>query len=172
MNFYQQIIASLIGTFVGFVFSIVLFYLTEKWKSAHTNKNLSSNIQRELQYNVDFLNGYKDEFEKMLRQVTANTKPVYLIFKHSKLQRLFILEAFQKGLLYKYLTVDEINNMDVMINYFLPYRDQALNQILSSYNSGQNTAQSALATLEWDRDQIDLYIKILKNLKTKLKELK
>jgi hypothetical protein len=170
--FAQQVIATLIGTFAGFFFSLVLFYLTELWKKKQLNKDISANIQRELQYNIDHLESYKGEFEKMLRQITANGKEIWTIFKHNKLQRLFLLDAFQKGLLYRYLTTDEINQMDAMLNYFQPYRDQILTDLLNSFRTDQKTGQEVLATMEWDRDQIEKHIKTLKTLKTKLKDLK
>jgi hypothetical protein len=176
MNFAEQIVSTLIGTFAGFIFSIVLFYLTEKWRSQRTHKDLSSNIQRELQFNVDFLAAYKTEFEKMLRLITAQDaqqeKQIYTIFRHNKVQRLFLQEAFQKGLLYKSLTTDEINDVDAMLSYFLPYRDQLLSKLLTDYTTHQATGQVVLQTFEWDRDQLDKYLKFLNTLKTKLQGLK
>lgn len=54
-EFQQQIIATFIGSVSGFIFSLVLFYLTEKWKNNRINKDLSKNLQKELEYNIEFI---------------------------------------------------------------------------------------------------------------------
>lgn len=44
MNFAEQIISTFIGATAAFIFSILLFYLTEKWKNSKKNKDLNENI--------------------------------------------------------------------------------------------------------------------------------
>lgn len=153
-------------------FSIFLFYLTEKWKNSRINKDLSSNLQKEFDYNINFLEGYKEEFEKLVRQVTANNKQVFTIFRFSKLQRLFILEAFNKGLLYKHLTSDEINDLDAMLNYFTGSMDQVHIMYLEQYKNGNSIRSESLGRFEFSKGLIEKYLKLTKTLKEKLKKLK
>jgi hypothetical protein len=171
MDFWQQVLSTLIGTFAGFLLSLALFYLTETWKNSRTRKDLGANIAKEIQFNLDFLTQYKTDFEKMLRQVTAGDKQIFTVFRHNKLQRLFLQEAFQKGLLYKNLSTDEVVAVDAMLSYFLPYRDQILWTTLNEFQNGQKDIQATLFVYEWDREQIEKYIKLLNTLKSKMKKL-
>lgn len=172
MTFGQQIASTFIGAFAAFIFSLTLFYLTEKWKNSRMNKDLNRNLQKEFDFNVNFLKKFKTDYEKMLRQITADDVQIYTIFRFNKLQRLFILEAFNKGLLYQYLTVDDINDLDAMLNYFNNVSDQLSWDTLNNYKGNAGTKQEALRKFEYDKEQIEKYLKLQKSLKEKLKNLK
>jgi len=172
MIFWEQIIATFIGALVAFIFSLFLFYLTEKWKNDRINKNLNKNLQKEFDFNVHFLEQFQADFEKMLRQITAKDTQIYTIFRFNKLQRLFILEAFEKGLLYQYLSADEINELDSMLNYFNNTSDQYSWGILNEYKVDVTTQQDALRKFEYDKDQIERYLNLQKTLKNKLNKIK
>ena len=169
MNFEQQIISTFIGALAGFVFSIFLFYLTEKWKNNKINKSLSSNLQKEFDYNINFLENYKENFETYVRQIAANNKQIYPIFRFSKLQRLFILETFSKGLLYKHLNSDEINNLDAMLSYFTGSMDQIHILYIEQYKIDKVSQQETLQRFEFSKGEIIKYLKLTKILKEKLK---
>lgn len=172
MTFGEQIIATFIGAISAFIFSIALFYFTEKWRNSTVNKNLRDNLQKEFEYNIAFLEEYKSDFEKLLRKVTANDTQIYTIFRFYRLQRLFILEAFNRGLLYQYLTPEDINNLDSMLNYFSNVQDQLEWDRLRKFIEGTLNQQEALRSYEYDKEQIEKYINVQKTLKEKLKGLK
>ena len=94
MTFWEQTWSTLIGVIAGFVFSIFLFYLTERWKNSRVNKDLSGNLQKEFDFNINFLENYKDDFDKLIKKITVNDKQLFTIFRFDRLQRLLILEAF------------------------------------------------------------------------------
>lgn len=171
MTFEQQIISTFIGALAGFIFSIFLFYFTEKWKNSRINKDLSNNLQKEFDYNINFLDGYKDEFEKLIRKITANDRQIFTVFRFKKLQRLFILEAFNKGLLYKYLNSEDINELDAMLDYFNSSMDQVHYGYIENYINNKAPQQNSLQMFEFNRDQIIKYLKLSKILKEKLKKL-
>lgn len=172
MTFEQQIIATFIGALAGFIFSISLFYLTEKWKNNKANKDLSDNLQKELDYNSNFIEGYKEDFEKLIRKITANDRQIFTIFRFNKLQRLFLLEAFNKGLLYKYLSADEINKLDAMLDYFTISMNQIHYGYVEDYRNNMVSQQISLQRFEMNKDLLEEYLKLVKTLKEKLKNLK
>lgn len=172
MTFEQQIASTFIGALAGFIFSIFLFYLTEKWKNSKANKDLSDNLQKELGYNSNFIEGYKEDFEKLIRKVAANDKQIFTIFRFNKLQRLFILEAFNKGLLYKYLSADEINDLDAMLDYFTFSMNQIHYGYIDDYKNNKTSQQNSLQRFEMNKDLLEKYFKLVKALKEKLKKLK
>jgi hypothetical protein len=172
MTFEQQIISTFIGALAGFIFSIFLFYFTEKWKNNKANENLSFNLQKELDYNINFIEGYGDEFEKLIRKVATYDKQIFTAFRFNKLQRLFILEAFNRGLLYKYLSSEEVNDLDAMLDYFNISMNQIHYGYVEDYKSDRVSQQDSLRIFEYNRDLIIKYLKLAKTLKEKLKKMK
>ncbi len=172
MTFEQQIVDTFIGALAGFIFSISLFYLTEKWKNNRVNKDLSDNLQKELEYNSNFIEGYKEDFEKLIRKITANDRQIFTIFRFNKLQRLFLLETFNKGLLYKYLSADEINNLDAMLDYFTTPMNQIHYGYVEDYRNNTVLQRISLQRFEMNKDLLEKYFKLVKTLKEKLKNLK
>lgn len=172
MAFWEQTLSTLIGVIAGFVFSIIVFYLTEKWKNSRINQDLSSNLQKEFEFNINFLEKYKTEFEKLIRKISTNDKRHFIIFRFSKLQRLFLLEAFNKGLLYKYLKSEEINELDSMLSYFTATMDQIHYNYSNEYKTGKSTQADSLAIFEFNKEEIEKYLKLTRTLKEKLKKLK
>jgi hypothetical protein len=170
MDFKEQMLSTFIGAIAGFIFSICLFYLTELWKSSSEKKGLIKNLNKEFEYNISFLEGYKNDYEKLLRQIAADTKNIIAVFRFSKLQRMFLLEAFNKGLLYKQLTTDEISDIDAMLTYFNITYDNLAYRDLTMLNNGEFVSKDkALERFEYDRTQIEKYLKIINNLKVKFK---
>lgn len=170
MDFWNQVLATFIGAFVALLFSMALFYLTERWKTEMGNKDLLSNLQSELDFNLEFLRNYKDEFDKTLRKISAGDKNIYTIFKFIKLQRLFLMGAFNKGLLYKLLNSEEITDLDSMLTYFNTSTEQIAWSTLNGFKSGEIQKQAALEYFEYDREQIGKYIKVIESVKKKLKK--
>jgi len=170
-QFLQQIIATFIGALAAFIFSLLLFYYTEQWKNKRDKKDLSKNIQKEFDYNIAFLKKYKEDFEKIIRQITTGDKTVYLYTRMSKLQRLFIMEAFNKGLLYDYLSIEDLNDLDDLMNHASLGIDQWVMTNLNNYTSGQIDPPMALRSFEFEKSNIEKYVSILERLKAKLQNL-
>ena len=107
----------------------------------------------------------------MLDRITMNNKDIYTIFRFNKLQRFFILEAFNKGLLYQYLSKEDIGDVDAMLNYFTSGTDSFAWNFLNGFKSGQIPQKDVYSKFEFDKKQIESYIKITQTLKEKLKKL-
>ena len=75
-------------------------------------------------------------------------------------------------MLYQYLDVDDINDLDAMLNYFTNTTDMLLYDTLNGYRNSTIVQRSTLATFEYNKDQIEKYIKVQKKLKSRLKKLK
>lgn len=73
------------------------------------------------------------------------------------MQRLFIFEAFNKGLLYDYLTVDEIFEINNMLTYFHNNTDNIFANILEAFRKGRTDQQTALK-------QVDIEKQLLRNI--------
>ncbi|MCL5093883.1 MAG: hypothetical protein M1355_02035 [Patescibacteria group bacterium] len=172
MNYWQYLSATFFGSIFGFTFSITLYYLTEKIKNNEEKKKVLSNLIKEIDFNISFLESYKEEFDKMLRKITVDDKNIYTIFKFDKLQRLFIFDSFNRGILYDFLMADEISELDSMLSYFSASTNNFASNTLSNYKEGNIDKSQALSNFEYDKEQIQRYLAFQKKLKSKIKNKK
>src|SRR3989304_9642800 len=102
---WQQVSSTFIGASLGFIFSIALFYLIERWRARWIHKGLCDNLQKEFDFNIVLITEMQEGVEEILRKITANNPRIYttVFYKFRKLQRLFIFQAFDHGMVYKYL---------------------------------------------------------------------
>jgi hypothetical protein len=171
MTFCEQTVSTFIGAFVAFIFSIALFYFTEKWRNKTSRKVSISNLLHEIEYNIRFLKDYKDDFEKMIRQITVGDAEIHTMIRHYKLQRLFLQDAFSQGLLYQYLTSEDINDLDTMLNYFSIEINRRGWNMLNDYRNKKVDQKDALSYFQFDVEQIDKYIKVQERIHSKLKKI-
>jgi len=170
MTFFEQVLATFIGALAAFVFSLVLFYLQEKFKEGKNGKTLMSNIKKECDFNVIFLEDFKDQFDKFLRKISANDKSAFLPLKFEKVQRLFISKAFNEGLLYDSLKAEELQELDSMLDYFSQSTNNFFWTRLQAFCSGKTDAAAALPGFEFDKEKIQKYINFQKLIKEKFKK--
>jgi hypothetical protein len=77
MTFIQQIMATLIGTFAGFLGSLVLFWIKEGYQNRHKEESLITNLIYELDYNINLLSKYETDLTRCIESVSADSKSVY-----------------------------------------------------------------------------------------------
>ena len=118
MSFKEQVFASFIGTFFGFISAFILFLLTNYIRSLKINKNLKNHLKREFEYDVSLLQEWIDEIDTILRKITASDTQVYNYLKYSFFQRYFMQESFKFGIIYKLFTNEDIFNLNEMLVHF------------------------------------------------------
>lgn len=172
MNFWQQAAATFIGALSGFIFSIALFYVTEKVKQHSYADNLEKNLQKELDFNLSLLETIKDEIDELLRKITANdAQHIFTIFKYEQLQKNFLQQAFWNGTLYNKLTPEKVYKVQEMWNFFTFDTTQFDMNNVATFQRGQNSQLDTLSRFEFVKKTVGDYIKFNKELKTKLARL-
>ncbi len=168
MGFQEQIIATFIGALSGFIFSIAVFYITEKIRQANYNSNLAKNIQKEADFNVSLLDTIKEEIDELLRKISANDAGhIYTIFKYDQLQKNFLQQALWNGYLYEKLETEDIYKVQEMWSFFMPSSNQFDIGNVELLKSGQMTQADALNRFEYVKKKIIEFKKFNKDLKKK-----
>ena len=116
MNFYQSVFSMFIGALLGFIFSLFLFYLKEKWSRNAEKKSLENNLIKEFEFNGNYLRKILGDMNKTIEKITVNDKNVFYYFNYMSYQRIFIQAYFQKGYLYEKLDPDDINLIDAILS--------------------------------------------------------
>jgi hypothetical protein len=161
-SFFRQALPVFIAALLAFIFSILLFYLTESLKRRNGKRELEENVSREVQFNINFLDKMKIELDRLTQNVSANDVTILPVFKFDKFQRTFLAEAFNKGLLYQKLSDDEINTVDSMFGYFFSTTNEYLARMVVDFRTGDMTAAQMLPVLRYNIDETIKYIDFLK----------
>jgi hypothetical protein len=163
----EQAIPIFIGSMLAFVFSIALFYITRRVRTSQERKDLSNNVSREISFNINFLEKLKIQIERQIQDVSANNKKIWPIVKFDKLQRVFILSAFDKGILYEELTDDEINTVDSMVGFFFRTTNDFMRATIDDFKAGKAKASDVIEVLRFNLDEVVRYTDFLKLIQTR-----
>lgn len=166
MDFYQQVLATLAGVIGGFVFSIILYYLTERWRMKGEKKTILRNVLQECEYNIVLLIRMREQLNDMLQEVAVNKAQIYKPFVFSRIQRLFVLEAFKKGFLYEILDSEHINKLDEMLRYYETTTDGLATDVLKRLESREITPDKALEHFDYDKRMIRDHLEFLRKIKS------
>lgn len=170
MEFQQQVLATLAGVMGGFVFSIILFYLTEQWRDRSEKKTILQNVIRECDYNIMLLQRMREQLNDMLQEVAVSKAHIYKPFVFNRIQRLFMQEAFKKGFLYEILESDHIIMVDEMLRYYDAGTDSFARDVLKDLETKKITADKALEHFNYDKIKIREHLDFLRKVKAILEK--
>ncbi len=168
MTFEQQVLASFMGTAFGFIFAILLFFITSKIKASLEKKTLRQHLKREFEYDTSLLQEWTDEIDKILRKIAANDLQVFSYLRYTFFQRSFMQEAFMSGIMYKSLNNEEISNLNSVLLHCDVGIEQLINGTIQQWNNGQLPQQEALRKFEFEKEQLQKYKKHLREIIGKL----
>ena len=168
MTFGEQVVATMIGSIAGFIFSLCLFYLKEKWAKSATKKFLEKNVITELDYNIMLLSKVKDGIQKCIEKVTVGDKDIYCQMNYSRFGRFFIQAYYQNGFIFNHWKTEDIDKLDAMLITFTENTDRYILRTMKDYRVGNIDDKQALTTFSHERGLLEDNIKYLHTLKGKL----
>jgi len=168
MNFWQNVLSTFIGALFGFVFSIFLFYLTQRLSKNAQKKSLEKNLVKEFEFNEHYLRKILDDLKKTIEKITVNDKNVFYFFNYISYQRLFTQTYFQQGYLYDKLEPDDINLIDTILNRISLGGQAYINNSIQQWKDGYLNQPQILNIIGFERDSIEKYIKDIGQIKQKI----
>jgi hypothetical protein len=168
MKFNEQILATFIGSFTGFILAIVLFYITEKIKNSQTKKSIVNSLIREFQYNIVLIDEWTNTIEKILRQITANDSEVYLYLKYSAFQQLFLKKAIEWGILYDLVNNDDVAKLNEILSHFSFATETYLMTAINSWKSQKLEQKEGLKLFEFQKDKLKTFKSDLQKIMQKV----
>ena len=168
MTFAQQVLASFIGTTFGFLFAILLFFITNAVKAHLAQKTLRKHLKREFEYDISLLQGWIDEIDKILRKITANDRNVFSYLRYTFFQQSFIQEAFRTGMMYNSLDDDDISLVNTVLMHCGFTFEQYMNWFVAQWQGEQLAQQEALQKFEFEKEELARYKKQLRQILEKL----
>lgn len=169
MEFWTNLVSTFIGAFSGFVFSIVLFFLTNNIGRKSAKESLENNLIKEFEFNEHYLENISSDLYKAIEKINADSKNVFIYFNYINFQRLFITQYFQQGYLYEKLTPDDIVLLDKILTHMNLYGQQYVNDSMDKWKKDQLMKKEIVDIISYERDSIEGFIKDLDIIKAKIK---
>jgi len=173
MTFNQQLLASFIGTFFGFLSAIVLFLLTFYIQRKLANNIFKKHLKREFRYDIKLMKEWIETVEKVLRKVTAKDKQIFYYIKYSDLARYFMDESFKLGLIYNLFSDEQVFALNKLVTHCSIGTEQYINNKIIAWRScpaaeEDKQQKELLEAFEYQKDELSKFKKLLDELLEKL----
>jgi len=168
MTFSEQILATLIGTFFGFMGSLVLFWIKEKVTKNNQKNSLVNNLRYELDYNIALYRKYEADITKCIECIGADDRTTFLNIDYEYIARFFAIQFYQNGLIQDYLHHEDMKRWnDFMITLSSGSQKYAVEQ-LQAWKNKEIKKEDAFSSLSHERDQIRDALKMTIYIKDKV----
>lgn len=121
------------GVFLGVIAGVAVSIATQTVISKREEKQKIKNLKFEIKYNLSMIDKWVGAIGKFRDAVAAsamNTWHEYLQFSH--IMKYTISELYESGILYKYITTDEIGNLNLFLSDFTQAFEIYINQDINS----------------------------------------
>ncbi|TKJ44694.1 hypothetical protein CEE35_07045 [Candidatus Aerophobetes bacterium Ae_b3b] len=168
MTFWEYVFATFGGVGLGFVFSIFLFYLTNRWGRNTRRKLLEKNVVKEFEFNEKYLEEVVKKLEEAIQDITVGDKTRFYYFNYRSYQRLFTNAYFMQNFLYEKLNPNDTYKLDLILNRMTIPGEQFMTSLMDKWNSSQIGQQEALKFARLERDSMKSFIKDIGKIKQKI----
>jgi hypothetical protein len=158
-----KIIETLIGSLSGFIFAIILFYISKNIEINITTKRNKKYLKNELIYNLQIINDDINNCKLILKSFNDSSvkNSIFYQFRFLDLKKTFINKCFDSGLLFDLFTENEINNILGIDKSLDADLDNRLIKYIASYISDSiNTYDLVIF-----KNKIDLLYKYLDTIR-------
>lgn len=97
MNFLSSLTSIFLGALLGFIFSICLFYLTNKLYVKLQRETVSKNLIKEFEFNELYLKKLLENLKNIIEKIGTNDRDTYYYCIYKDYQRQFMQSYFQQG---------------------------------------------------------------------------
>ena len=135
-SFWSRALATLIGTVAGFVFSILLFYISERIKRSRDQKKIIAGLKREAAFNIGLCDAWLKAIQDIRLKVAAGDAAFFHYFDYNRALRIFVQEALRAGILYDLLSDTELVDLDKSLLFLAFYEEQDINGRIAQWKAG------------------------------------
>jgi len=163
MTFKEQLLSTSLGSFLGFLFAILLFFITYWLINKKTKDSYKKLLKREFLFNISLLETWLDYFDDDIVKISNDDHNIYHYFKYADFQVYFLKKAFEFGIVYDLLKKDEdISKLIDMLSFFSLASEQFVNQQIKLWNSKAIDKKTITDRMQFDKNKVNEYLKFIK----------
>lgn len=156
------------STFVGFVFSIALFYITSTLTKWRQKKELKLNLKREIELNIFYLGKLVSKLEGVVQKMSVGNLHIFEYFKYDAFERYFISQYYQQGYLLHRMNDKELNNLGTILQKMNPGSGDFINDVIRRWKAEPTTTAQATDIINWEINNLKEIVQTLNEMKDKI----
>ncbi len=168
MTFWQYLLATFGGVGLGFVFSILLFYLTNRWGRNARKKTLERNLIKEFTFDERYLQELVRKFDAALQDITVEDRNAFHYFNYRSYQQLFTTIYLSQDFIYDKLTPNDVYKLRLILDRMTFPGEQFINNLMQKWNQNAVSSQDALKFVRLERDSMSSFIKDIQQIRGKI----
>ena len=168
LSFWEQAGATVIGVIVGFVFSLVLFWLKECSSDKRKKGHILENLKYEFKYNLNLYNKALEQVQNCINAVGADSRDTYLNLNYGLITTFFAQRFYQEGLLIKYLHWEDMNRWNALISTHSAGSDRYVMESLEKWRKLKITKEDVFTALNLEQKYLKNTIAMVHYLKAKI----
>ncbi len=168
MTFGEQILATLIGTFSGFVGSLILFWIKEYVQSNKKRDATKKNLVYELKYNINLFEKYEIALTKCIEDVAADGKKVYISIDYDYVATFFSQQFYKEGLISEYFHEEDMRRWNDMLTKVSKGSETYLNETLEKWRNSEIEKSEIHKVLTLEREHIKYAKEMSEYIKQKI----
>lgn len=168
MKFWNQVTATLIGTIAGFLFSLALFWVKERFKQNRLIKHLVINLKYELEYNLNLFKKYSKRVSECIEAINSDKKDTYLTLDYNFVASYFSIQFYREGLARRYLHYEDMKRWNDIVSNHSAGTEQHVMDVVESWRKSEIEKDKVFSALKHERDQLNYAIEMIEYLKTKI----
>jgi hypothetical protein len=154
MTFIEQIIATVIGSFCGFIAALLMLWMKRWFDDEKTKTSLLKNLRYEIEYNINLLTKYEEQLTKCVEAVGADARDVYLSIDYSLIARYFSIQFYREGLVSEYLHIEDVKRWNDFLSTLSEGSEAHVTESLEGWRASTADKERVFKTLRHEREQI------------------
>ncbi len=168
MCWWQQILTTAIGAFLGFASGLTLFWIRESVESKQKKQKAIKNLLYEFEYNLSLFKDYTKKITECMESVSADKRKVYLDLNYEFMGVHFAKKFYDEGYLSEFLHQDAMKKWNHFLSKLSPGSEQHVLDEVDKWREGTGSKVELHDTLKHERGEIEYAISMIEYLKTRI----
>lgn len=168
MTFWQNVLSTGIGAVLGFVFSIVLFYISQRVQKNTWRRDLRNSVSKELEYDRDYIQTQLDALNQSIERLGNDEREIFPLVRFSGLRTTAWGQYVTSGYVWDDLDPSQVAEFDEMLWNMGPSAEQLVFLAVERWKEGEADKTTTYGPLNWKREQLRGYVQLLNRLNDKV----
>lgn len=171
MTFWEYVFAIALGATLSFLFSIAIFYLSEKFRRNTSRRDIRRSFSSELAFNRDYLQKQLSALKETIERVSNDEREVFPVVRFTGLSTTAYGQYVASGYIWDDLQPEDVSDLNDMLWHLSPAGERILFDTVGNWKQGHADKTSTYNALALTRDQLQEHLALLERVRSALARL-